>query len=90
VGGAGYLISSTAWTTALQEEVEDHMRGRIMGLWTLAFLGTRPIAALIDGAMADLVGPRAAVLIILVPLVLVTLLGVPRLRRFEASALAAR
>ena len=39
VGGAGYLIASTAWTTALQEEVEDRMRGRIMGLWTLAFLG---------------------------------------------------
>jgi predicted MFS family arabinose efflux permease len=80
-GGAGYLVASTAWTTALQEEVEDRMRGRIMGLWTLAFLGTRPIAALIDGAVADLAGPRVAVLVILIPLVLVTLLGVPRLRR---------
>ena len=81
VGGAGYLIASTAWTTALQEEVEDRMRGRIMGLWTLAFLGTRPIAALVDGAVADLAGPRVAVLVILIPLVLVTLIGVPRLRR---------
>jgi MFS family permease len=86
IGGSGYLLSSTAWTTALQEEVEDHMRGRIMGLWTLAFLGTRPIAALIDGAMADLIGPRAAVLVILIPLVLVTLIGVPRLRRTTTPA----
>ncbi len=80
VGGVGYLASSTAWTTALQEEVEDRMRGRIMGLWTLAFLGTRPIAAIVDGAVADLAGPKAAMLVVLVPLVLVTAVGVPRLR----------
>ncbi len=85
VGGAGYLISSTAWTTALQEEVEDRMRGRIMGLWTIAFLGTRPIAALVDGAVADLAGPRVAVLVILIPLVLVTIFGVPALRRSEGA-----
>jgi MFS family permease len=80
VGGVGYLIASTTWTTALQEEVEDRMRGRIMGLWTLAFLGTRPIASLIDGGVADLAGPKVAVLVVLVPLVLVTVVGVPRLR----------
>jgi MFS family permease len=89
VGGAGYLIASTGWTTALQEEVEDRMRGRIMGLWTIAFLGTRPIAALVDGAVADLWGPRVAVLVILIPLMLVTLFGVPRLRRTEPQAVAA-
>jgi MFS family permease len=80
VGGLGYLSSSTAWTTALQEEVEDRMRGRIMGLWTIAFLGTRPIAALVDGAVADLAGPKVAVLVVVVPLVLVAAFGVPRLR----------
>ena len=85
-GGVGYLLASTAWTTALQEEVEDRMRGRIMGLWTIAFLGTRPIAALIDGAVADLAGPRVAVLVILVPLALVTLIGVPRLRSAAPQA----
>jgi MFS family permease len=89
VGGAGYLIASTAWTTALQEEVEDRMRGRIMGLWTIAFLGTRPIAALIDGAVADLWGPRVAILVILVPLVLMALIGVPRLRRTPVEQIGA-
>ena len=85
VGGVGYLLASTAWTTALQEEVEDRMRGRIMGLWTIAFLGTRPIAALVDGGVADLAGPRVAVLVILIPLVLVTIFGVPALRRTEGT-----
>jgi MFS family permease len=89
VGGVGYLASSTAWTTSLQEEVEDRMRGRIMGLWTLAFLGTRPIAALVDGAVADLAGPKVAVLVVLVPLVLVMLVGPRTLRATEPRAAAA-
>ncbi len=80
VAGLGYLASSTTWTTALQEEVPDHMRGRIMGLWTLAFLGTRPLAALVDGSVADLAGPRWAVLVVLIPLLVVALLA-PRLMR---------
>ncbi len=80
VGGVGYLASSTTWTTALQEEVPDHMRGRIMGLWTIAFLGTRPLAALIDGSVADLASPRWAVLVVLVPLLVVAAVGPRRLR----------
>ena len=85
VGGLGYLASSTAWTTALQEEVEDRMRGRIMGLWTIAFLGTRPIAALVDGAVADATNPKIAVLVVLLPLVLVTVFGVRTLSRTERA-----
>jgi len=81
VAGGGFLASSTTWTTGIQEEVPEGMRGRIMGLWTLAFLGTRPVASLIDGAVADLVDPRIAVLAVLVPLVLVALLGVRSLQR---------
>jgi MFS family permease len=89
VGGVGYLASSTTWTTALQEEVPDHMRGRIMGLWTIAFLGTRPLAALVDGSVADLAGPRWAVLVVLVPLLVVAGLGPRRLAREPAPATAA-
>jgi MFS family permease len=85
VGGAGYLASSTAWTTALQEEVAEAMRGRIMGLWTLAFLGTRPLAAIVDGAVADLASPRIGVLVVLAPLVCVALYGVRVLGRTAAS-----
>jgi MFS family permease len=89
VGGIGYLASSTTWTTALQEEVEDRMRGRIMGLWTVAFLGTRPIAALVDGLVSDLAGPKVAVLVVLIPLVLVAVLGPSRLRATQPQRTAA-
>jgi hypothetical protein len=81
VGGVGYLVTSTTWTTALQEEVDDDMRGRIMALWTIAFLGARPLAAIVDGGVADLAGPRVAVLVVLLPLLAVAVFGAPALRR---------
>jgi MFS family permease len=81
VGGVGYLVTSTTWTTALVEEVPNEIRGRIMALWTLSFLGMRPLAALVDGSVADLVSPRVAVLVVLVPLALVGVFGVRMLRR---------
>ena len=88
VGGAGFLISTTTWTTGLQEEVAEHMRGRIMGVWTLFALGSRPLAAFIDGTVADIAGPRIAVLVIATPLVLVALFVTPRLHRAHARRVA--
>jgi MFS family permease len=85
--GAGFLISTTTWTTGLQEEVSEHLRGRIMGIWTLFALGSRPVAALIDGTVADIAGPRVAVLVIAIPLVVVALFVTPRLRAAHARTL---
>lgn len=62
LAGAGFLVAITAVTTQLQERVPDPLRGRVLALWGVAFLGTRPISAGIDGAIADLVSPRAAAL----------------------------
>ena len=42
-------------------------RGRIMALWSVAFLGTRSIAALIDGGLASVVGLRSATVIMALP-----------------------
>lgn len=60
LSGVGFLLAVTALTTELQQRVDDALRGRVMALWGVAFLGSRPLAALIDGAVADLVGPRTA------------------------------
>ena len=60
VGGFGYLASNTAATARLQLEVEEAQRGRIMALWGVAFLGLRPVASLVDGAIANTFGVRAA------------------------------
>lgn len=62
VAGAGYLVAITALTTLLQQRVPDALRGRVMALWGVAFLGSRPLAATLDGSVADLAGVRAGVL----------------------------
>ena len=67
LGGFGYLIGQTSATTELQLEVADQERGRVMALWSIAFLGTRPIAALIDGGLASVIGPRVATIVMALP-----------------------
>ncbi len=67
IAGFGYLAGQTRATTLLQLGVEDHQRGRIMALWSVCFLGTRPIASLIDGSLASLLGIHAAALIMTLP-----------------------
>jgi MFS family permease len=62
LAGAGFLVAVTSVTTQLQERVPDALRGRVLALWGVAFLGTRPISAALDGAIADVVSPRAAAL----------------------------
>jgi MFS family permease len=60
LAGFGYLMSNTSATARLQLSVEEHERGRIMALWSIAFLGIRPLASLVDGAIADTAGVRVA------------------------------
>jgi MFS family permease len=67
IAGFGYLASNTAATSRLQLEVDDQQRGRIMALWSVAFLGLRPIASLADGAIAEAFGVRSAGAALAVP-----------------------
>lgn len=75
--GAGSVLAATALTTGLQRHVPDVLRGRVMALWAVAFLGTRPLAALVDGIIADAVGVRVAILVQL-PVVVLAWLVVSR------------
>ncbi|MDX6466394.1 MAG: hypothetical protein QOI27_1434 [Gaiellaceae bacterium] len=67
VAGFGYLASNTAATSRLQLEVDASQRGRIMALWSVAFLGLRPVASLADGAIAGAFGVRTAGVTLAVP-----------------------
>jgi MFS family permease len=67
VMGLGYLATNTVATSRLQLEVEDAQRGRIMTLWSIAFLGARPIASIIDGAIASWAGVRVATFCMALP-----------------------
>lgn len=69
IAGAGYLATLTRATTRIQNAVPDAQLGRVMALWSVCFIGSRPFVALVDGAVADWVSPRAAAgMLALVPL----------------------
>ena len=79
VAGGGYLAGQTRATTRLQLEVGEHERGRVMALWSVAFLGSRPFASVLDGGIASLAGPRVATIVMALPaFVVALLLGLPR------------
>jgi MFS family permease len=68
VAGVGFLFAVTTTNSNLQRRLDESMRGRVMALWSMAFLGSRPIAGIIDGAVGDLVSPRVGVLTAAIPL----------------------
>ena len=60
VTGVGMTIGLTSLSTQIQDRVPAMFRGRIMALWGVAFMGSRPFAAAFDGAVADAFSPGAA------------------------------
>jgi MFS family permease len=85
LGGLGFLFSNTTATTIVQLEVDDQQRGRVMAIWTVAFLGARPFASLGDGALARGIGLRPAALVMAIPALLAAVAGAARLRRGPRS-----
>ncbi|MDQ3744140.1 MAG: MFS transporter, partial [Acidobacteriota bacterium] len=69
--------------TLMQQLVTDEMRGRVMSMWILTFIGTMPFGSFLSGAAADRYGPRptlAACGLVIVLFVLTMALRNPRLR----------
>ena len=64
VSGVGMMLSVTSFTTQLQQSLPDAMRGRVMALWTVCFVGSRPLAAAVNGAVADTFSVQAALLLL--------------------------
>ncbi|HVN61728.1 MAG TPA: MFS transporter [Gaiellaceae bacterium] len=83
LAGVGYLSANASATTMLQLGVEEAHRGRIMALWSIAFLGTRPLASLVDGTIASWAGVRVAAPVLAIPVLVaaVFLLRAQRVQR---------
>jgi MFS family permease len=63
VGGFGLLLSVSSTTSRLQELLPDALRGRVMAVWSIAFIGSRALAAAVNGAVADLHSTAAALMV---------------------------
>ena len=60
IAGSGFLLGVTSTNTELQRGIPEELRGRVMALWSVAFLGCRPVAAVVDGSIADATSPSVA------------------------------
>jgi MFS family permease len=58
--GTGFSMVSffALGNTLLQQLVRDEMRGRVMSMWLLTFIGTMPLSSVLSGAASDRFGPR--------------------------------
>jgi len=54
--GFGMVVIIASCNTLIQDLVDDDKRGRVMSLYTMAFMGTTPIGSLCGGAIAHSIG----------------------------------
>lgn len=62
LSGAAYFVVVTALSTTIQIAVDDEVRGRVMGLWMMAWAGLVPLGGLIAGPIIDMVDISAVLL----------------------------
>ncbi|MEX2550523.1 MAG: MFS transporter [Nitriliruptoraceae bacterium] len=86
ISGAGFIGGTTRATARLQSEVPDLQRGRVMALWSMAFVGTRPLASLVSGVIAEVAGARVAALVLALPVLLLAPWVAGQLERSAAGA----
>ena len=61
--GAGFMVSLAATNTIVQTITEEHLRGRVMAFYTMAFLGTAPLGSLLAGVLADRIGEPKTIVV---------------------------
>jgi MFS family permease len=84
VGAASVAFQSTGNST-LQLTAAPHMRGRVMALWAVAFLGSTPIGGPIAGVISQHFGGRAGLVLGAVACLVAAGLGAIVIRRESAA-----
>jgi MFS family permease len=86
--GYGSITFNSYAKTTLQLAADPAMRGRVMALWALAWLGSTPIGGPLVGWMAQEFGARWSLVAGGVPTLLCGLLALPALTRIDRRAAA--
>ncbi|EMR03268.1 MFS transporter [Cesiribacter andamanensis] len=56
VSGFGMIVTMASCNTLLQTIVEDDKRGRVMSLYSMAFMGMAPFGSMLAGTVAEYIG----------------------------------
>lgn len=62
IGGAGVIFAASV-NSGLQLAAAPEMRGRVMALYSVVFLGSTPIGGPLSGWLGEAVSPRASLLL---------------------------
>ena len=81
--GYGSITFNSLAKTTLQLAATPSMRGRVMALWALAWLGSTPVGGPIVGWIGQAVGPRWALVAGGLPTVVCGILALPALTRVD-------
>jgi MFS family permease len=63
LAGAAYIATSSLIMTSIQSAVPGHLRGRVMALFMMSFMGVMPLSAFAFGPLGQAIGPDTAVLV---------------------------
>ena len=63
VAGCGGMVQIASCNTLIQTIVDEDKRGRVMAIYTMAFIGLAPVGSVVAGAVAEKIGPSTTVVI---------------------------
>jgi MFS family permease len=61
IAGACVLTTNSLANTSVQANVPHHLRGRVMSVYIMCFLGVMPLSAAAFGPLAEMFGPSWAI-----------------------------
>ncbi len=64
ISGGTFIMIVTSCNILLQSLVPEHLRGRVMAIYTMAFIGMLPVGSLVYGSLAHHIGSVKPVFII--------------------------
>lgn len=83
LSGFGMVIIIAACNTLIQHFVDDDKRGRVMSLFSMAFMGTAPIGGLFGGTVAEKIGVPHTFFIIGLFMILCAVIFTTKLKYFK-------
>ena len=63
LAGAALLATNSLTNTSIQSAAPPYLRGRVMSLYVLSFMGMMPISSILFGTLGQAIGPARAVMV---------------------------
>ena len=84
--GFGMVVIIASCNTLVQDIVDDDKRGRVMSLYTMAFMGTTPFGSLLGGAIAHKIGVPHTFLLAGLTMIISAIIFRTKLKYFNIKA----